>query len=135
MSVLTRITFFKKGEWVTWVGGRRGRSPGSGEQRVLGPHQLPHLHSDVAELVAQQAAEAHEGRGIAHDLLCLGHHLVPMGWRPGGPTTPGAYGGDGVEGSEVPPLAIWGTRSPEIAGQAQQQLPEAHTLSLRGSGT
>lgn len=51
-----------------------------------------------------------------------------MGWRPGGPTAPGAYGGDGVQGSEVPPLAIWGTRSPEITGQAQQQLPEAHSF-------
>lgn len=42
----------------------RGSSPGCGKQRVLSPHQPPHLHSDVAELVAQQATEAHEGGGV-----------------------------------------------------------------------
>lgn len=73
------------------TGGSVGRSPGSGKQRMLSSHQLPHLHGDVAEFVTQQAAQAHEGSGIAHDLFCLGHHLVPMGWRPGGVGTPGDY--------------------------------------------
>ena len=111
------------------MSGRRCGSPGCGKQRVLSPHQLPHLHSDVAELVAQQAAEAHEGRGVAHDLLSLWHHLVPLGRGPGGLTTPGDHRGDGVEG------ATQGTRGPKITGQAQKQLPYAHSLSLRVSGT
>lgn len=108
-------------------------SPGCGKQRVLSPHQLPHLHSDVAELVTQQATEAHEGRGIAHDLLRLWHHLVPVGRRPRGLITPGAYRGDAAE-RRGPPHATRGTRGPEITGQAQQQLPKAHSLSLGVSG-
>lgn len=55
----------------------RGRSPGGVEQRVLGAHQLADLHGDVAELVAQQAPQAHEGRRVPHDLLGFRHHLAP----------------------------------------------------------
>lgn len=58
-----------------------------------------------------------------------------MGWRPGGVSTPGDYWGDGVGGPGAPPLATWGTSRPEITGQAQQQLPKAHSVNLRGSGT
>lgn len=125
MSVLAIITTMKRR---AGTGGSVGGSPGRGEQRMLSAHQLPQLHRDVAELVTQQAAEAHEGGGITHDLFGLGYHLVPMGWRPGGPTTPGTYGRDGVEGPGAPPLAMWGTRGPQITGQARQQLPKAHGL-------
>lgn len=53
--------------------------PGRVEQRVPGSHQLPDVHGDVAELVAEQAAQAHEGRGISDDLLRVRHHFGPVG--------------------------------------------------------
>lgn len=99
---------------------------------MLSPHQLPHLHSDVAELVAQEAAEAHEGRGIAHDLLRLRYHLIPVGRGLGGLATPGAHR-DGAEG-RGPPQETRGSRGLEITGHAQQQLRKAHSLSLGVSG-
>lgn len=102
------------------------KSPGCGKQRVLSPHQLPHLHSDVAEFVAQEAAEAHEGRGVAHDLLRLGHHLIPVGRGLGGLTPPGAHR-DGAEG-RGPPQATRGSQRPETAGQAHQQWRKAHSF-------
>lgn len=48
---------------------------------MFGPHQLPDVHGHIAELVAQQTPQAHEGGGIAHDLLRVGHHFTPVGGR------------------------------------------------------
>jgi hypothetical protein len=57
-----------------------------------------------------------------------------MGRWPGGAPAPGARRGDAVEGSEVPPVATGGTWSPEVTGQAQQQLPEAHSFESERVG-
>lgn len=104
------------------------KAPGCGKQRMLSPHQLPHLHSDVAELIAQQAAEAHEGRGVAHDLLRLRHHLVPVCRGSGGLSTPGTHREEIGEGR--PPQATRGTRGYKITGQAQQLLPKVHNFEF-----
>lgn len=53
--------------------------PRSVEQRVLSPDQLPDVHGNVTEFITEQAAETHEGSGIADDLFCVGHHFIPVG--------------------------------------------------------
>lgn len=52
-----------------------------------GSHQLPDVHGDVAELIAEEAAEAHEGGGIADDLLRVRHHFGPVGGSRAGEET------------------------------------------------
>lgn len=61
--------------------------PGGIEERVFGPHQLADMHGYIAELVTQQAAQAHEGRRISHDLLCIGDDFTPAGRRRSGEQT------------------------------------------------
>ena len=45
---------------------------------MLSPDQLPDVHGDITELIAEQAAEAHEGGRIPDDLLRVGHHFTPV---------------------------------------------------------
>lgn len=52
-----------------------------------GSHQLPHVHGDVAELIAEEAAEAHEGGGIPDYLLRVRHHFGPVGGSRAGEET------------------------------------------------
>lgn len=73
------------------VGGH-GSLPGRVEQGVVGLHQFAHLHGDIAELVTQEAPEAQEGGGVAHDPLRLRDHLAPVRSRRRG------------AGKEAPPL-------------------------------
>lgn len=58
------------------------RLPRSVEQRVLRPDELAHVHGHVAELVAQQAAETHEGGRVPDEPLRVRHHFAPVR-RPG----------------------------------------------------
>lgn len=52
--------------------------PGSVEQRVLRPDQLPDVHGHVTELVTEEAPEADEGGRVADDLLRVGHYFIPV---------------------------------------------------------
>lgn len=52
-----------------------------------GSHQLPDVHGDVAELVAEETAEAHERGGIADDFLRVRHHFGPVRGRRAGEET------------------------------------------------
>lgn len=63
--------------------------PRSVEQRVLSPDQLPDVHGNVTEFITEQAAETHEGSGIADDLFCVGHHFSPIGRSRAGEETQG----------------------------------------------
>lgn len=54
------------------------RLPGRVEQRVFGADQLPDVHGDVTELIAEQAAQTHERCWITDDLLCVGDHFSPV---------------------------------------------------------
>lgn len=55
--------------------------PGSVQQWVFGPHQFSDMHGDVADLVTEQTAQAHEGSRISHDLLRIRHDFTPAGRR------------------------------------------------------
>lgn len=66
---------------------RRSELPGRVQQRVPGSHQLPYVHGDVAELIAEEAAKAHEGGGIADNLLRVRHHFSPVGGSRAGEKT------------------------------------------------
>lgn len=72
--------------WPDLLGAEQRTSglPGSVEERVPGPHQLPDVHGHVAKLIAEQAAQAHEGGRVAHYLLRVRHHFSPVGSSGGG---------------------------------------------------
>lgn len=78
--------------------------PGSVEQRVPGSHQLPDVHGDVAELIAEETAEAHEGGGISDDLLRVRHHFGPVGRPRAGEQTqrPPSSAGQSPAGQTAP---------------------------------
>lgn len=65
--------------------------PGGVEQRMLRPDQLPHVHGDVTELIAEKTPETHEGRRISDQLLGVRHHFAPAGQSAAGrrPQSPG----------------------------------------------
>lgn len=51
---------------------------GSVEQRVLRPDQLADMHGHITELVAEEAAQAHEGGRVSDELLRVRHHFAPV---------------------------------------------------------
>lgn len=63
---------------------------------MLGPRQLPDVHGHIAELVAEQTPQTHEGGRVTHDLLRIRHHFAPAGGLGAGEqtqTSPSSSGG------------------------------------------
>lgn len=51
---------------------------------MIGADELAHMQGNVGCLVVEEPAQAHEGRGIADDLLGLGDGSIPVWLLAGG---------------------------------------------------